>query len=193
MIHRFATIISSWCCKTLMNTEEEQIVIQYGTEVFLDGIIKVIILFIIGFLMGFPIEFMMVLFFFCSLRYWAGGHHCKTSARCLWAMILLCIVSVYGANVFKKVEVMYLFIAMIVALILLMIFAPGQTILNPITDEKVIRKKKWGAIIWASLECIFIILVIDMRWKWTFFCPIFIEAISIIPYWENKKRKGEKI
>lgn len=192
MIHCWSAKISYWCSNVLQLTKEEQLVIQYGIEVTLDGIVKVIVLLLAGYLMGFLIEFMAVLLFFCSLRFWAGGVHCKTSFRCLCAMFLMCLVSVYGAALLQNSAVIIFYISMVIALFLLIFFAPGETVKNPITDEAVRRKKKSGSFFWGILECICICLITDIRWKWILFIAFLIEIISIIPCWESLKKTRRK-
>lgn len=193
MIHKFAMRISFWCGNTLQITEEECLVIQYGMEVLLDGIEKVVILLIAGYLLGYPVEFVAVLSVFCSLRYWAGGTHCKTSFRCLSAMFFMCAASVYGASVLKGIDSTVLYIVMAVALGIILLFAPGQTIRNPIIEESIKRQKKLGAVVWGSLECLIICLTADAYWKWILFIPFLIEVISIVPCWEKKKRAKEEM
>ena len=97
MIHTCAVKISGWCVRCLGNSEEERQVIQYGIEVILDAVGKTAAILLAGALMGRAPAFAASLVFFCSLRYWAGGIHCKTSFRCLIAMLAICQISVYGA------------------------------------------------------------------------------------------------
>ena len=95
MIQAIACYISKWNKEKLGLSENERKVIEFGMEVFLDGCVKIILLLSIAFAFNRVKEFAVCLVCFCGLRYWAGGIHCKTTFRCLLAMILLCLLSVY--------------------------------------------------------------------------------------------------
>lgn len=100
MMQTIACYISKWNKEKLGLSENERKVIEFGMEVFLDGCVKIIVLLSVAFALNRVKEFAVCLLCFCGLRYWAGGIHCKTTFRCLLAMILLCLLSVYtGENI----------------------------------------------------------------------------------------------
>lgn len=191
MIHRIAIEMSAWCGNCLSSTEEEQQIIQYGLEVLLDGILKVAALLVIGYVLGCPGEFGLALLAFCSLRYWAGGMHCRTSARCFGAMLLLCLISTYGgrgAAVFPA----GVFIGTAAAGYLILFFgAPGLTekSLDMAADQR--RRKRIGALVWITLEYGIIALIGSAHLKGCIFLAVTLEVFSILPCWRNRK-KGVK-
>ena len=102
MIHNCAVKISEWCSQSLGGSEEEREVIAYGLEVLLDTLVKAVVILTAGVITGKPAAFGAVLVILCSLRYWAGGVHCKTGFRCLVVMLGICFISVYGAFLLEK-------------------------------------------------------------------------------------------
>ena len=191
MIHTCAVKISGWCVRCLGNSEEERQVIQYGIEVILDAVGKTAAILLAGALMGRAPAFAASLVFFCSLRYWAGGIHCKTSFRCLIAMLAICLISVYGAFWLENSgEGLFWAIAAFCYACMLFL-APGETGKSEFLDLKARRQKKLGSVLWMTGELILIAIINHSWWRWVLFLPMFIETISIIPC-EMRKERGHE-
>jgi accessory gene regulator B len=85
-----------WLNKMNPKSPEENKVIQYGMELFLDNVIKLIVILLIGIILGKGFETLVVLSSFCGLRLQAGGIHAKTGWGCsvgvllVWAISILC-------------------------------------------------------------------------------------------------------
>lgn len=190
MIHKMAKRLSCWCADDLRLADEERQIIQYGVEVFLDGIIKVVVLLITGGFLGCLLEFALSLLAFCTLRYWAGGAHCKTSARCLGAMLLMCLISTYGGKLFGDFSES-IFGGIAVASYLMLFFgAPGLTEKSLYMTASQMAGKRIGALIWVSVEYGIVLAVHNVRLKWCIVIAIAIEVFSIIPCWRIKKDIG---
>lgn len=186
MIHKIAIEISIWCGNILDSTDEEKQIIQYGIEVLLDGIIKVTVLFAIGNFLGCLREFGLSLLIFCSLRYWAGGAHCKTSARCLVAMLLLCLISTYSGRLLCSFsEIIFGGIA-IVSYLVLFFCAPGLTKKSLDISEGQKIRKRIGAIAWMTIEYGSTLIIKNVHLKWCVVIAITIEVLSVIPCWEKR-------
>mgnify|MGYP002638823603 CR=1 FL=1 len=186
MINRIARKISYWCMEKLQLKKEEQEVVQYGTEVFLDGLLKILVLIFVGICVGRLQEVVLALLGFCSLRYWAGGMHCKTSLGCLGTMIAICLVSVYAAPYFTAAPDWIVLFTLILEYIILYFMAPGQTKRNPICDYTTYFRKRVGAFLWLALEYIVIYVMRDKVARWILIISILFEIFSILPCRKNE-------
>ena len=181
MIHNCAVKISEWCSQSLGGSEEEREVIAYGLEVLLDTLVKAVVILTAGVITGKPAAFGAILVILCSLRYWAGGVHCKTGFRCLVVMLGICFVSVYGAFLLEKTGESLLWIAAAICYPCMFFFAPGETGKNGYLSVEERRKKKVVSILWMTGELILIGFLDLLWWKWVLFLPVFIETISTVP------------
>ena len=192
MIHKCAVKISEWCNKSLGDSEEERQVVQYGVEVILDTAVKAAVILLAGALTGKLLAFAAVTAVFCSLRYWAGGIHCKTSFRCQIAMLGICFISVYGAFLMEaagKALLWFLTAACYLGMILL---EQKKTKKGGFLPDYERKKKKIGAILWLTGELILIGFIGKLWWKWVLIIPIFIETITILLCKSGKERGHEK-
>lgn len=192
MICRIAVNLSFWCRKMLNMEEEERQIVQYGLEVLLDGFIKIAILLAIGYLLGCPGEFGLTLLAFCSLRYWAGGVHCKTSTRCLGAMLLLCIISTYGGRYILTSPEKNLGGIVTLSYIVLIFLAPGLTKKSLNMSEGQRYRKRFGAIAWITMEYGIVMAIENVHFKWCIVIAIIIEVLSVIPCWKEQRRRRRK-
>ncbi len=192
MIHTCAVKISKWCSQSLGSSEDERQIVQYGLEVLLDTLSKALIILSTGILTGKAVAFAAVLVFLCSLRYWAGGIHCKTSFRCLIAMLGICFISVYGASWLEESSEGLFWILIVFCYLCMIIFAPGETGKGGFLSPEERRKKKLGAVLWMTGELFLILIINHSWWRWGLFLPIFIETISIIPCTMRKENPYEK-
>ena len=127
MIRKLSYQLADWSQKQLHIEEEQKLVIEYGLQVFLDGVIKFLTLFGLGLCFKkFP-EVVIYLISFCGLRYWAGGVHCKTSFRCLVAMVFFCFGCIGVSNWIKEIPFVIWIFLWIVDIGILLKKAPGET------------------------------------------------------------------
>lgn len=190
MIHKMAVSLSSWCRNAMSMEEEERQIVQYGLEVLLDALIKTVVLLAIGCLLGCPGEFGLSLLAFCSLRYWAGGIHCRTSAGCLGAMLLLCIVSTYGGKVFLAFPGTAFGVEAVFSYLILLCIAPGLTKKSSEMSDLQRRRKRFGALVWVTMEYGIVLAIENVHLKWCIVIAIAMEVLSIIPCW--KEQKGQR-
>ncbi|MDO4292330.1 MAG: accessory gene regulator B family protein [Eubacteriales bacterium] len=190
MLERLAKRISLWCCKVLDEENGQKAeVLQYGLEVFLDGVIKIIIILGLGAVLGKFLEFAIYLLGLCSLRIWAGGYHFGTRLRCLLAMLGMGFASVYGAQFFAGSSFLWPGVIFIVECLVLYAGAPGQMPGKEIRDGETIRRKRLGAFVWLLLEYIAVLLLPGENLKWVLIISILFEICSIIPCMSGKKER----
>ncbi len=105
---RLAYQISVWNQKKLKLSEQERQVTEYGMEIFLDGIFKLLIILGTGAVLGRTVEFAVFLAAFCGLRCWAGGVHCRTAGRCTAAMVFICLTGLAGEWILVRIPAVFL-------------------------------------------------------------------------------------
>ena len=189
MINRLSFKISKWCIEILNITEEERQVIHYGAEIILDAIVKLFFLTLIGILLGKPLEFLIALLSFCSLRYWAGGKHCRTSFRCLCFMIAMCIIATYVPGYLVLLPNIILLYGMLILGILVLVYAPAQTGKSIQLNSDAKKKKRIGSCIWIFIEFAAIVAIKSRYWKWLIFIAVLIEILSIVSIGETKAKE----
>lgn len=192
MIHSCAVKISEWCGKSLGSSEEERQVVQYGMEIVLDTAMKIAVILLAGLATGKLPAFAASLACFCSLRYWAGGIHCKTSFRCLVAMLAVCTGSVYSAFWLEQFGEAPFWMAAVFGCLCLALFAPGETGKSGFLSQKKRLQKKLGAVLWMAGGVILAVIINHSWWRWVLITPMFIEAISVIPCEMRKEKRHEE-
>ena len=140
--------------KDLNQDDKEKL--AYGLEGLYMSITKLVIIFLIAFLLGFIKEFIITLIFFNIIRFPGFGFHASKSVVCLIASTLLILGLPY---LFTNIEVSLTIkiILSIVSVITFIICAPADTWKRPLTNKKkrIIRK-----VVACSLAVIYSILII---------------------------------
>ena len=134
--------------------------IMYGIEGIYLTITKLVILFILAFLLNIVKEFLILLLFYNLLRKNCFGLHAKKSSHCLIASILMFILV---PILCKHIEINYyykVFISIIMC-ILIYKYAPADTYKRPLVNKYKRKRYKFLTIILSSLYLIFIILLKD--------------------------------
>lgn len=188
MISKTAIKISEWCVNIINVSGEEKQTIQFGLEVLYDTVAKLILIMTVGLCLGKITEFMVFLLAFCSLRYWAGGIHCKSRQGCTFVMLLMCTIAAYGARYLMKIPDFFLVICLFVICAGMYFWAPGLTGKGFELNKDQIRRKRSGSCIWTLLACLVIYFIKDPYWRWVVSIAIAIEFLSIIPC--RRKSKG---
>ena len=136
--------------------QEDKEKLAYGLEGLYMTITKLVIIFLIAFLLGFIKEFIIILIFFNIVRFPGFGFHASKSIVCLISSTLLILGLPY---LFTNIEVSLTIkiILCIVSVITFIICAPADTQKRPLTNKKkrIIRK-----IAASSLAVIYSVLII---------------------------------
>lgn len=191
MEHYLASKITGWCIKRNAIAAEQGEVVTYGIELFLNTVLKVIALLFIGLITGLFGEVVISLGCFALLRTKAGGIHMKTSLGCFLSMFGICAAAILGSRFITSLPFWILVGCSMFVMAVIALFAPYFTQNNPITDKKLIKKKKGMALIIAAALLAAVWLLPDLRIKLLILIPVLIETISIFPCWHfNEKRMG---
>ena len=136
--------------------QEDKEKLAYGLEGLYMSITKLVIIFLIAFLLGFIKEFIITLIFFNIIRFPGFGFHASKSVVCLIASTLLILGLPY---LFTNIEVSLTIktILCIVSVITFIICAPADTWKRPLTNK---RKRIIRKVVASSLAVIYSILII---------------------------------
>lgn len=137
-------------------TEEEKEKLEYGLEGIYMTITKLVVIFLIAFLLGFIKEFIITLILFNIIRFPGFGFHASKSIVCLISSTLLILGLPY---LFTNIEVgltIKIFLC-IVSVITFLICAPADTWKRPLTNK---RKRIIRKICACSLAIIYSVLII---------------------------------
>lgn len=85
--------ICQWLNRISPRTDEENMVIQYGIELFLDNVGKILLILLFGCFIGKGKETACILLVFCLLRSQAGGIHAETNFFCMMGMMAVWSIS----------------------------------------------------------------------------------------------------
>ena len=159
--------------------EEDIEKLKYGLEGIYLTITKTIIIIILALIIGILKETLIILVLFNILRYFAFGFHAEKSLQCLIMSSLL--------FVFLPLLIFYLHPTIItkmiiptICTIIILIFAPADTIKRPLPNKKkrLIRKIVSTLI---SLTYASIVLVTPEQTSDLFLCALIIQAIQVNP------------
>ena len=136
--------------------EEEKEKLAYGLEGLYMTITKLVVIFLIAFLLGFIKEFIITLILFNILRFPGFGFHASKSIVCLISSTLLILGLPY---LFTNIEVDLTVktVLCIISVITFIICAPADTWKRPLTNKKKRMLRKVAA---CSLAIIYSVLII---------------------------------
>lgn len=182
-----ANKIADWCIKRNKVTDVQEMAIRYGIELYLDSLLKIIALILLGLLFGKGIETIISISCFCLLRREAGGIHMQTSIGCFLSMCLITVTSVTGAGLISAIPLGITLLFMGLSIVAVWLYAPYTTHNNPITDEEIIKRKKKRAIILIVLLTAITLTVSNHQIRALILIPVIIEIITILPFWKGGK------
>lgn len=155
-------------------TQDGQEILEYGMQLVVETVFKTAVMIIITLAIGRLKDYLIFLVVFSFLRSDAGGKHCMTNLGCTSSMALIVAASLFLPV--GNLPVWTYLIAGAGCLGVCLKWAPSTSLINPITDEKIRRRKK--------LRCIGIILFWCVAIQFPFFhvfkSAVFVTFISII-------------
>ena len=160
--------------------DEEKEKLQYGLEGLYLTITKLVVIFLVAFLLGFIKEFIITLILFNIIRFPGFGFHASKSIVCLITSTLLILGLPY---LFTSIEVSLniKIILCIVSVITFIICAPADTWKRPLTNKKKRVLRKVAACSLAVLYSVLIIVFNGMEISNLLMAALLIETILISP------------
>ena len=177
IISRFSAALCCLLNKINPRDEDDNITIQYGVELILDNLLKLIFIHLLGILLGKGVETFIVLFVFCTLRLQAGGIHAKTNAGCFLGMLVIWFLSLSGSVIFKlnilNVIAIYLF-----SLTIFICLVPKSKNITYFTRAAILKKKVLSILFLTLLA---LIAIYNENLRELIIYPVALEVLTLLP------------
>ena len=180
-------------------SEEDKEKILYGLEGIYLTLTKLIIIFLLSFILGMIKEVLILLLLFNVIRYFGFGIHARKSIECLISSTLMFIVLPY---IFLKLSLdkNVLLIISSISLISLIFFAPADTPKRPFYNKKKIMLRKIITLLIGITYLILSLIIKDNTFIILLQLSILLEAIAVNPITYmimrqtyNSGKNGEKV
>jgi accessory gene regulator B len=113
--------------KIVLKDEEE--IYLYGLETLIASIVNGLLTLSIGAILGYFVESIVFLAFYCPLRKFAGGYHASSYLRCTLSFLGIFLLTVLGYRQFGE------YIGVIQMVVILLASCIGVVVLAPIEDS----------------------------------------------------------
>lgn len=177
IISRFSAALCCLLNKINPRDEDDNITIQYGVELILDNLLKLLFIQLLGILLGKGVETFIVLFVFCTLRLQAGGIHAKTNAGCFLGMLVIWFLSLSGSVIFKlnilNVIAIYLF-----SLTIFICLVPKSKNITYFTRTAILKKKVLSILFLTLLA---LIAIYSENLRELIIYPVALEVLTLLP------------
>lgn len=180
-----------WCLRNEGINESQYPIVIYGIELFLNTTLKVMGILVIGAALGIFAEVLLAMATFCGMRYWTGGYHCKTHMGCFSVMTLVCLVAAFASKINFEGQVIAQFLMFCHSGWMIYRYAPRNSEKNPITDGKILRRKRKGSFIWLACN-IGIVSLVKQNVRWIIIISIFMNTVLLTPIFCQPERKNIK-
>lgn len=172
----------------IINSEDRDIY-QYGLEVFISLLTKIVLLAIIAYVFNVMIEMVIFASTFFILRINAGGYHAKTFLGCFIATVIFTFVTIKILQIIS-IPLYFTLILLIFANMLIFLYAPVDTPNKPLTPKEQLIYRRRSLII-GALYTLGVIIISLAKPLAIYYCNIgvfafFLESITLTPL-INKK------
>lgn len=199
MIDKFCNFLTSKIKENVENIDEEkELIINFGVKLIFGELPKIIILFIIGFILGIGWYTLILFFLLAPYRSFTGGFHLKTHLGCMITTSILYLIPIILAK-FISIPQNFLYISIILigilSIILITKYAPADTENIPILSVKERKSKKIKAYIALAILLAISILIPDKIISWMLIYGIFLQNLTILPisYKLTKNKHGYEV
>lgn len=186
MIDKFCDWITKKIKDNVENIDEEkEMVINFGIRLIFGEMPKIILLFIIGFLLG--IGWYTVIFFFLLAMYrsFTGGFHLKTHIGCMITTSILYLLPIFLAKyiTISQSYILHIMIALVGTFSIFIItkYAPADTENIPILSKKERKSKKIKAYIALVMLTVIILASPDKQISYMLIYGIFLQNLTVLP------------
>ena len=157
MFHKMALSISAAMKQNNQNLSKEKAEeLTYGLEILLYEIFLFGAAFLSALPFGLFFNMLSAVIGYACIRGFASGAHARTRAICFISYFIMLYISVLvPVFLLKSYSFQLMMLLFCIDMILLLKYAPGDTIENPMTDEKKVKQKK--VLSCLSLTAIFIV------------------------------------
>lgn len=187
MIDKFCTfLVEKIKSKVKDIDEEKEMVIDYGIRLIFGELPKIILLFIIGFILGIG-WYTLILFVLLSMyRTFTGGFHLKTHLGCMISTSILYLSPIALAKIsnfqFEYIKYILIGITLIMSIVFIKKYAPADTENIPILSKKERKSKKIKAYVYVVVLLMLSLLIKDNVFSYMLIYGIFLQNITITPF-----------
>lgn len=179
--------------------EEKTLVVDFGVKLIFGELPKILLLFIVGFLLGIGWYTLLAFLLLCPYRSFTGGFHLKTHLGCMICTIILYCGPVILAKyiTIEPQYVKYIVIALIgiLAIALIAKYAPADTEYIPIISKSERKRKKINSFILLAILIAIILFVPDKTISNMLLYGVFLQTLTItkIAYKITKNKYGHEV
>lgn len=167
-------ITKKLCSFFYEETQDGQEILEYGMQLIIETVFKTVVLMLITLAIGRLKDYLFFLAVFTFLRGNAGGKHCMTNLGCTSSLAIIVAASLFLPV--GNLPVWAYLIAGAGCLAVCLKWAPSTSLINPITDEKIRRRKKLRSVSLILFWCAAIQFPLFHAFK----SAVFVTFISII-------------
>ena len=183
--------LTAWCCAHYAMSEEDCHIVEYGMESMLNSSVKILIILCVGMLFGHLPEVFTAMFVFGVIRKFAGGYHSHSHLGCLGAMLLIDFCPMLFMHLDGAWVRPFWAILAIYTLYEIIRYAPRNSLVNPIYDERLLLRNRVGSIVTTCAAILFVMVSPSVKWGWIVMLASFAEAVTISPLVFESTKKSE--
>lgn len=165
--------------------EEREMVINFGVRLIFGELPKIMLLFIIGFLLKMGWQTLLLFLLIAPYRSFTGGIHLKTHIGCMVTTSILylgpIILTKYFQISYDFVLYILAFTVTIFSTIIITKYAPADTENVPILSKKEIKSRKIKSYISLTILLIIIIFSPEKNISYMIVYAIFLQNLTILP------------
>lgn len=159
-------------------SSEKEEVIKYGIEVIIHETFQLALIISLSLILGIFKEVMVSFLVYGVLRLFTGGAHARTRLQCI-ITYMLSISAVILMSYFIKFQSIYPAVfLMAIELVIVYIYAPGDTLEKPIASRKMAKRLKISSII--SIIAVFSIAFITWQYNKVLYNIIILSTLPVM-------------
>lgn len=186
MIDKFCDLITEKIKSKVTDIDEErELIINFGVRLIFGELPKILILFIIGFLLSMGWQTLLLFFLIAPYRSFTGGIHLKTHLGCMITTSILYLLPIILSKYILISDKIILYILAglitIFSIIIIAKYAPADTENMPILSKKEIKSKKIKAYI--SLVVLLSIIIFNpyKQFSYMIIYAMFLQNLTVLP------------
>lgn len=186
MIDKFCDLITEKIKSKVTDIDEErELVINFGVRLIFGELPKILILFIIGFLLNMGWQTLLLFFLIAPYRSFTGGIHLKTHLGCMITTSILYLLPIILSKyiLISDKNILYILAGLITifSIIIIAKYAPADTENMPILSKKEIKSKKVKAYI--SLVILLSIIIFNpyKQFSYMIIYAVFLQNLTVLP------------
>ena len=186
MIDKFCDLITEKIKSKVTDIDEErELVINFGVRLIFGELPKILILFIIGFLLNMGWQTLLLFFLIAPYRSFTGGIHLKTHLGCMITTSILYLLPIILSKyiLISNKNILYILAGLITifSIIIIAKYAPADTENMPILSKDEIKSKKIKSYIALVILLSIIIFNPNEQFSYMIIYAMFLQNLTVLP------------